>query len=135
MQTKVENLNINGKKTGLKINLGKTVVMKWNVNPGIKIQLEGRDMEEVEKFVYLGAVVTTTGGAGEDICSRLGKAQAVFCNLKIIGRNSQLSINTKLRIFRSSVLAVLLYGCETWRMIKSDETKLIVSSTNAYHEF
>ena len=28
MQTKVENLNINGKKTGLKINLGKTVVMK-----------------------------------------------------------------------------------------------------------
>lgn len=64
MQTKVENLNINGKKTGLKINLGKTVIMKWNVNPGIKIQLEGRDMEEVEKFVYLGAVVTTTGGAG-----------------------------------------------------------------------
>ena len=55
MQTKVESLNINGKKTGLKINLGKTVVMKWNVNPGIKIQLEGRDNEEVEKLVYLGA--------------------------------------------------------------------------------
>ena len=118
MQTKVENLNINGKKTGLNINLGKTVVMKWNVNPGIKIQLEGRGMEEVEKFVYLGATVTTTG--------RLGKAQAVFCNLKNIWRNSQLSINTKLRIFRSSVLVVLLCGCETWRMIKGDETKLNV---------
>ena len=37
MQSKVEKLNINGKKTGLKINLRKTVVMKWNVNPGIKI--------------------------------------------------------------------------------------------------
>ena len=36
MQTKVENHNINGKKTGLKINFGKTVVMKWNVNPGIR---------------------------------------------------------------------------------------------------
>ena len=119
----------------MKINLGQTVVMKWNVNPGIKIQLEGRDMEEEEKFVYLGAVVTTAGGEGEDICSRLGKAQAVFCNLKNIWRNSQLSMNTKLRIFRSSVLAVLFYGCETWRMIKSDETKLIVSSTNAYDEF
>ena len=87
MQAKVENLNINGKKTGLKINLRKTVVMKWNVNPGIKIQLE-RSV-------------------------RLGKAQPVFCNLKNIWRNSQLSINTKLRIFRSSVLAVLLYGCKT----------------------
>ena len=55
MQTKLENLNTNGRKTGLKINLGKTVVMKWNVNPGIKIHLEGSDIEEVEKFVYLGA--------------------------------------------------------------------------------
>ena len=36
MQTKVENHSINGKKTGLKINFGKTVVMKWNVNPGIR---------------------------------------------------------------------------------------------------
>ena len=51
MQTEVENLYINGKKTGLKINLGKTVVMKWNVNPEIKIQLEGRGIEEVVKFV------------------------------------------------------------------------------------
>ena len=126
MQTKVENLiDKNGKKTGLKIKLGKTVVMKWNVNPGIKIQQEGRDIEELEKFVYLGATVTTTGGAGEDISARLGKAQAVFGNLNNIWRNIQLSINTKLRIFRSSALAVL-YGCETWRMIKSDETKLNV---------
>ena len=82
MQTKVENLNINEKKTGLKINLGKTVVMKWNVNPGVKIQLAGSDNEEVERFVYLGATVTTTGGAGEDISSRLGKAQTVFLQLK-----------------------------------------------------
>ena len=84
MQTKVESLNINGKKTGLKINLGKTVLMKWNVNPEIKIQQEGCDIEEVKKFVYLGATVTTTGGAGEDISARLGKAQGVFCNLKNI---------------------------------------------------
>ena len=72
MQTKVENLNINGKKTRLKINLGKTVVMKWNVNPGIKIQLEERDIKEVDKFVYLGAAVITTGSAGEDVSARLG---------------------------------------------------------------
>ena len=74
---RLNDLNINGKKTGLKINLGKTVVMKWNVNPGVKIQLEGSDIEEVEKYVYLGATVTITG-AGDDITARLGKAQADF---------------------------------------------------------
>ena len=39
--------------------------MKWNVYLGIKTQLEGGDIEEVEKFVYLDATVTTTGSAGE----------------------------------------------------------------------
>ena len=108
----------------LNTNSGETVVMKLNANSGTKIQLEGGDTEEVEKFLYLGATVTATGGAGENIKARLGKARAVFCNLKNIWRSSQLSINTRLRILKSSVLAVLLYGCETLRMIKSDETKL-----------
>ena len=116
VQTKVESLNINGKKTGLKIHLGKTVVMKWNVNPGIKIQLEGNDIDEVEKFVYLGVTVTTTGGAGEDISARLGKTQGVFCNLKNIWKNSQLSINTKLMIFFERRSAV---GKERWRFLSS----------------
>ena len=106
----------------MKINHGKIVVMNWNVNLVTKIQLEESDTEEVEKF--LGATVTSTGGAGENISARLGKAQAVFCNLKNIRRNSQLGINTK--VFKFSVLAVLLFGCETWRMINHDENKLNV---------
>ena len=46
-----------------------------HLNPGIKIQLELlSDIDDVVKFVYLGATVTTTGGAGEDLSVRLGKA-------------------------------------------------------------
>ena len=33
-------------------------------------------MEEIETFVYLGATVTTSSGAGEDISTRLGEAQS-----------------------------------------------------------
>ena len=51
----------------------------------------------LKKFVYLGATVTAPGGAGEDISVRLGKAKTVFYNLKNIWKNSQLSINTKLK--------------------------------------
>ena len=56
--------------------------MKWSVNQELKIQLEGSDIEEVEKFVYLGATVASTGGGGEDTNARMGKAQAVFYNSK-----------------------------------------------------
>ena len=79
-----------------------------------------------KKFVYLGATVTTTCLAGKDTSARLGKSQAVFLNLKNIWRNSQLNINTKLKIFKSSVLAVVLYGCKTWPVFKSGENKLNV---------
>ena len=42
------------------------MVMKWNVNLRTKIQLEGRGIEEAEKFwSRLGATVSTTGGAGD----------------------------------------------------------------------
>ena len=54
--------------------------MKWSVNQELKIQLEGSDIEEVEKFVYLGATVASTGGGGEDTNTWMGKAQAVFYN-------------------------------------------------------
>ena len=33
---------------------------------------------------------------------------------------------TKLKVFKSNVIAVLLYGCETWRITKNDGTKLDV---------
>lgn len=98
IQTKVANLHINGKKTGPKIKLGKTVVMKWDVNLGMKIQLEGRDIEEVEKFVYLGSTVTTTDGVIGDLSARLGETPAFFCYLKNIQRSIQLRINNKLRV-------------------------------------
>lgn len=70
--------------------------------------------------------MTQKGGSEEDIRSRLGKARAAFSKLRNIWKSSQLKLNTKLKIFKSNVVAVLLYGCETWRMTKSDETKLDV---------
>ena len=38
--------------------------------------------------------------------------------------SSILSKSAKINIFKSNVIAVLLYGCESWRMTKADEAKL-----------
>ena len=83
-------------------------------------------IETVSKFVYLGGTVIQEGGSDEDIKSRFGKARAAFSKLRKIWKSSQLKLKTKLKIFKSSVVAVLLYGCETWRMTKQDATKLDV---------
>ena len=55
---------------------------------------------------------------------RLGKAAAAFNKLAKIWKSGQPRINIQIRLFKSSFMAMLLYGCETWRMTKKDEVKL-----------
>ena len=72
----------------------------------------------------MGAKVSTAGGADDDITSRRCKERAVFGKLLGVWKSSILSKSTKIRIFKSNVIAVLLYGCGSWRMTKGDEDKL-----------
>ena len=63
-------------------------------------------------------------GAEKDIKSRLQKARTSFSMLNSVWRSDKYSRRTKLRIFKSNVLSVLLYCSECWRMTASDIAKL-----------
>ena len=110
IQMKIDRLNRNGKGTGLKISTKKTKVMRINVNNNNAVVTDGQEVEDVETFDYLGARITKHGGAENDIKNRLGKATGAFNKLAKIWLSGQLSKNTKIRIFKSSVIAVLLNG-------------------------
>jgi len=87
----------------------------------VVVVVDGREIDHVEGFE---TSLNKHGGAEDDIESRLGKATATFNELVKMWRSCQLSKNTKINIFKSNVIAVLLYGCETWRMTKWDEVRL-----------
>ena len=57
---------------------------------------------------------------------RINKARHAFRTLRPVWLSSQLSINTKIRIFNTNVKPVLLYGCETWKTTQSLNNKLQV---------
>ena len=48
------------------------------------VEVNGRRIEDVDGFVYLGATVSKKGGGTEDIHSRVVKARGVFLRLKKI---------------------------------------------------
>ena len=106
-------------KTGLQINIGKTEVMRVNNKQQDPVQLHQENIREVDKFVYLGSVVSKNGGTDEDIKSRINKARYAFNTLRPIWRSTALSIRNKIRIFNTNVKSVLLYGSETWRATKT----------------
>ena len=89
-----------------------------------RILCRGDDLERVEKFTYLGSVVTPTGGSEEDIQARIQKASGAFAMLRPVWRNRCITLRLKLRIFESNVKSVLLYGAETWRMTRKNISKL-----------
>jgi len=132
LQLKNECLSYASKGTGLKIYIAKTKVIRLNAVSEEKVMVNGEELEDADSFVYLGAKVITAGGTDDDITSRLGKARAVFGKLTGVWKSSILNKSTKIRIFKSNVIAVSLYRCESWRMTEGDETiNLIPFSTSA----
>ena len=64
------------------------------------------------------------GGTATDIKRRLALARNAFSTLQPLWKSSKYSFKTKLRIFNTNVVAVLLYGAETWRTNVADMNKL-----------
>jgi hypothetical protein len=115
MKEKLEDMNMEAVKFGLKMKASKTKAMKINSKIKTKLEVNGNIIEETEKFQYLGSLVKIDGGAEEDVKNRISKANIAFSQLNNIWTAGYLSLKTKIRIFESNVKSVLLCGCETWK--------------------
>ena len=80
-------------KTGPKMSKEKPKVMRTNSKQQEQIKLKHVEVEKVQRFTYLGRIVTSDGGADEDVKSRIGKARQVFNTLRPVWNS--LSISTK----------------------------------------
>jgi len=88
------------------------------------LSIGGQAIENVENFSYLGAGVSTEGGDDEDVHERLRNAQVAFRRLSRSWNSSVHSTTTKVRLFNSLVKAVLLHGCEIWKMTEENKKTL-----------
>ena len=123
MQEKTNVLSQQAAKIGLRINKKKTEIMR-NLNNRDPVILDGECLKEVEKFTYLGSVMTISAECMPDIKNRLSKAACAMNKLNNVWKNKNIKQKTKLKIYRSNVLSVLLYGAETWSVNKTTGKRL-----------
>ena len=124
MQEKTNVVAATSLQIGLNIHKDKTKILKTNSTSTERVTLNGKPLEEVQSFTYLGSVIDQQGGTVADVKARIGKARAAFIQLKKIWASRELSLTTKVRLFNTNVKSVLLYGAETWRTTKTTINKV-----------
>ena len=114
------------KKRGLSINCKKTecMVISKKDSPSCELYLEGTLIKQVQKFIYLGSVITTSGKCDPEIKRRIALAKDAFQRLEHILRNRKISMETKKRVLECYVISTLTYGCECWTISAQMEERL-----------
>jgi len=74
---------------------------------------DNNSFERVEEFRYLGTTLTKQNSVHEEIRSRLKSRNACYHPEQNLFSSSLLSKNLKMKIYRTIILPVVLYGCET----------------------
>ena len=110
-------------KVGLRVNTRKTEIMMIRTEDTSQVVIEDKILEEV-KFAYLGCAVRKDGDIRNEVGIRIGKAGAAFRNMEKVWNENGMSLRTKLKLFNSIVLSVLLYGCESWKGLREIEERV-----------
>ena len=74
--------------------------------------MNGETLETVDKFKYLGPTLTKDGKSEMEIKMRLKTSNSALVNLSTIWKSRSISLLTKIHLYKSLILSIILYGCE-----------------------
>jgi len=80
----------------------------------------------MEVFKCLGTMLTDQNSVQEEIKSRLKLGNACYHSVQNLLSSRLLSKNLKIKMYRTIILPVVLYGCETWSLTLREECRLRV---------
>ena len=91
----------------------------------INIQIENHTLEQVKSFIYLGGQIDEDGTSQNDVKRRIGLALGAMHTLHLIWRAWNINNQTKIALYKSLVLSIVLYAAETWTLKKRDQSRLL----------
>ena len=105
-------------KVCLKLNIQKTKIMASG--PITSWQIDGKSVETVADFSYLGSKITADGDCSHEIKRRLLLGKKVMTDLDSILKSRGITLPTKVPLVKAMVFPVVMYGCESWTVKKAE---------------
>ena len=105
-------------KAGLKLNIQNTKIMASS--PITSWQIDGKTMETVTNFIFLGSKITADGDCSHEIKRHLLLGRQAMTNLDSIIKNRDITLLTKVHLVKTMVFPVVMYGCERWTIKKAE---------------
>ena len=105
-------------KIGLKLNIQKTKIMASG--PITLWEIDGETVETLSDFIFLGSKITADGDCCHEIKRRLLLGRKVMTNLYSILKSRDITLPTKVRLVKTMVFPMVMYGCESWTGKKAE---------------
>ena len=83
-------------------------------------QIHGETVEIVTGFIFAGSKITADGDCSHEIKRRLLHGRKVITNLDRILKSRDITLPTKVRLVKTLIFTVLMYGCESWNIKKAE---------------
>ena len=86
----------------------------------ISWEIDGETMETVSNFIFGGSKITADGDCSHELKRCLLLGRKVMTNLDSIFKSRDITLPTKVRLVKSMVFPVVMYGCESWTVKKAE---------------
>ena len=109
-------------KVGLKLNIQKTKIMASGYITSW--QIDGKTVETVAEFIFLGSKITADGDCSHEIKRCLLLGRKVMTNLDSILKSRDITLPIKVHLVKAMAFTVVMYGCESWTVKKAEHRRI-----------
>ena len=89
-------------------------------SPTTSWQIDGETVETMADFIFWGSKITADGDCSHKIKRRLLLGRKVMTYLDNTLKSRDITLPTKVRLVKSMVFPVVMYGCESWTVKKAE---------------
>ena len=87
-------------------------------------QIDGETMETVRDFIFLGSKITVDGDCSHEIKRHFLLGSKAMTNLDMILKSRDITLSTKICLVKAVVFPVVMYGCESWTVKKTESRRI-----------